>query len=200
MDAALDAIKDWMQRGGWVMWPLLCCAFATLFISFSKAMQWGFFLWCRWRGASQWHQVLAGETVQGKSPSPYLQIYVRAKAETALPLNEALAVEAQRVVRRLERGLGVLDTIVTMAPMLGILGTVTGIIASFNLLGATTSADPSAVSSGIAEALITTATGLVVSLVALLPLNAGRLYHTRLVTEMEVELTKLEHTLSPRVV
>jgi biopolymer transport protein ExbB len=114
-----------------------------------------------------------------------------------MPFTEALTYEAQKVVRRLEFGLGFLDTIVTLAPMLGILGTVTGIIASFNLLGASAGADPTAVSSGIAEALITTATGLIVSILALLPLNAGRVYHQRIVEQMEHDLAFLERAIAP---
>jgi biopolymer transport protein ExbB len=64
----------------------------------------------------------------------------------------------------------VLSTIITAAPMLGILGTVVGIIQSFGLLGSVdTVADPSAVAGGIAQALYTTAFGLIVALVTLFP-------------------------------
>jgi biopolymer transport protein ExbB len=58
-----------------------------------------------------------------------------------------------------------------MAPLLGILGTVLGIIASFDLLGASGIEDPKAVTGGIAQALITTAAGLAVAIVSLIPLN-----------------------------
>ena len=82
-------------------------------------------------------------------------------------------VESQRP--RIERYMLVFSTIVTSAPMLGILGTVLGIIRSFELLGAQeTITDPRDISSGIAEALITTAFGLVVALIALVPFMAFR--------------------------
>jgi len=71
----------------------------------------------------------------------------------------------------MKAGLPVLDTIVTMAPLLGILGTVIGIIASFDLLGAAGIEDPKAVTGGIAQALISTAAGLTVALVTLVPFN-----------------------------
>ena len=70
------------------------------------------------------------------------------------------------------RGLGVVSTIITAEPMLGILGTVTGIIQTFGQLnGADGVANPLAATAGIGEALITTAGGLIASLILLFPYN-----------------------------
>lgn len=79
---------------------------------------------------------------------------------------------AQEELTTYQRGLSVLDTIVTAAPMLGLLGTVTGIISSFQVLSASLG-QPSAqsISQGIAEALITTAAGLFIAIPALFFLN-----------------------------
>ncbi len=94
------------------------------------------------------------------------------------------AVESQR--RRLERFMPTLSTIITAAPMLGILGTVLGIIESFEVLSLNgTAADPSELSYGIAEALITTAAGLIVSLISLFPYNAFRAQGERTLSRME---------------
>ncbi len=79
-----------------------------------------------------------------------------------------------RAGRRNPRGLVVVSTIITAEPMLGILGTVTGIMQTFGALGASASsgaATPLAASAGIGEALVTTAAGLVASLVLLFPYN-----------------------------
>lgn len=71
-----------------------------------------------------------------------------------------------------DKGLTVVSTIITAEPMLGILGTVTGIMQTFSALnGAGGSANPMAATAGIGEALITTAAGLVASLVLLFPYN-----------------------------
>lgn len=75
--------------------------------------------------------------------------------------------------RRTAKGLGIVSTIITAEPMLGILGTVTGIMQTFGALNAAgASGNPLAATAGIGEALITTAAGLVASLVLLFPYNA----------------------------
>ena len=77
-----------------------------------------------------------------------------------------------RAGRKDGRGLALVSTIITAEPMLGILGTVTGIIQTFNQLnGADGVANPRAATAGIGEALITTAGGLIASLILLFPYN-----------------------------
>ena len=77
-----------------------------------------------------------------------------------------------RAGRRDGRGLGIVSTIITAEPMLGILGTVTGIIQTFNQLnGVDGVANPMAATAGIGEALITTAGGLIAALILLFPYN-----------------------------
>ena len=77
-----------------------------------------------------------------------------------------------RAGRRDGRGLAVVSTIITAEPMLGILGTVTGIMQTFSSLNAAGgSANPMAATAGIGEALVTTAAGLVAALVLLFPYN-----------------------------
>ena len=92
------------------------------------------------------------------------------------PVTDALVVDVVESQRpRLERFMPTLSTIITAAPMLGILGTVLGIISSFEVIGQAGSAgDPSLVSQGIAEALLTTAAGLIVALLVLIPYNLFR--------------------------
>ena len=77
-----------------------------------------------------------------------------------------------RAGRKDGRGLGIVSTIITAEPMLGILGTVTGIIQTFNQLnGADGVTNPMAATAGIGEALITTAGGLSAALILLFPYN-----------------------------
>ena len=77
-----------------------------------------------------------------------------------------------RAGRKSAKGLVIVSTIITAEPMLGILGTVVGIMQTFSALnGADGVANPMAATAGIGEALITTAAGLVASLILLFPYN-----------------------------
>ena len=79
--------------------------------------------------------------------------------------------DPQAVLNRLQRGFGLLSTIITAEPMLGILGTVTGIIQTFGAFKLSDAASPLAATAGIGEALITTAAGLVAALILIFPYN-----------------------------
>lgn len=86
-------------------------------------------------------------------------------------VSDALLRAANWELKRFNRGLAILDTCITVAPLLGLLGTVTGMIHSFSLLGGSELGAPSAITGGIAEALIATAFGLGVAILSLLPFN-----------------------------
>lgn len=93
-------------------------------------------------------------------------------------------IESQRPA--IERFMSTLSTIITVAPMLGILGTVTGIISSFRILSQQTGiVDPREVGQGIAEALLTTAAGLLIAIFVLLPYNAFRAQVDRTLARIE---------------
>jgi len=79
--------------------------------------------------------------------------------------------EAQLIEKGMGRGLWVLETIVTGAPLLGLLGTITGMMHSFNLIGGTGLVDPSGVTGGVAQALIATAFGIFIAIFALFGFN-----------------------------
>ena len=79
--------------------------------------------------------------------------------------------DPQATLNRLQRGFGLLSTIITAEPMLGILGTVTGIIQTFSSFKLSDAASPLAATAGIGEALITTAAGLVATLILVFPYN-----------------------------
>src|SRR5471032_2348214 len=67
------------------------------------------------------------------------------------------------IEKSLSRGLWVLETTVTAAPLLGLLGTITGMMHAFNLIGASGLVDPTGVTGGVAQALIATALGLFIA-------------------------------------
>jgi biopolymer transport protein ExbB len=84
---------------------------------------------------------------------------------------KAMESAAAEEVKRMRRYMAVLDTMITVAPLLGIFGTVIGIISSFDLLGSSGIEHPQAVTAGIAQALITTAAGLAIAILSVFPYN-----------------------------
>lgn len=98
-------------------------------------------------------QLLEGEYVEGEKAEEQLQI----------------ALSEQRML--LERNLGFLGTMAAVAPLVGLLGTVWGIMRAFHDMSTTGSAAPSVVAAGVAEALLTTAVGLIIAVPALMLYN-----------------------------
>lgn len=164
-----------MAKGGAVMWPLLVLSILSLGITVERAV-----FWWRMAGAAARSRVnrLVDALRKGRrgdvlqlcegSDQPEMMVALRMALDGADDGVAQAAAEIQR--HRLERFSVVLSTIITASPMVGILGTVIGIIKSFQVLGTQSQlADPRGVSGGIGEALITTASGLAVALLSLFP-------------------------------
>lgn len=164
-----------IERGGWVMWPLLAVSMLSLAVVLER-------IWFWWRLHSN------RETLRYRKMLKALRNGDRSRAEELLEQpggvydrlvrrmledgpEDSIALETIEDLRaNTDRFSNLLSSIVTASPMLGILGTVSGIIQSFELLGGTrTLVDPRDVSAGIGEALITTAGGLVIALATLFP-------------------------------
>jgi len=177
-------MREMFIRGGPIMWPLLLCSIVSLTVSIERGLFWwkekrrsdkAFLanLFRRTEEGQPEHALSAagGRTLSAAGLDFAARVVVCGLAHRDCGLKQSMDVAAQDEIERMKRGLGVLDTIVTMAPLLGILGTVLGIIASFDLLGQAGIENPKAVTGGIAQALITTAAGLTVALMTLVPLN-----------------------------
>jgi len=79
-------------------------------------------------------------------------------------LEKRIHHEAQRWIPVLEKRLEILDTVITAAPLMGLLGTITGMMSSFQILSQQGVNEPNAITGGVGEALIATATGLIIAL------------------------------------
>lgn len=104
---------------------------------------------------------------------------------------EAIEDAGRHVTHDLERYLGMLGTIAAVSPLLGLLGTVVGMIRTFRAITVAGVGDPTAMAGGIAEALITTAAGLIIAVPALMAYRYLRGRVDSLVIRMEKESLKL---------
>src|SRR5215813_10895591 len=110
-------------------------------------------------------------------------------------LPKALEVAAQAELPILKKRLTILDTIITLAPLLGLLGTITGMISSFGIMSDTGLGQPHAVTGGVAEALIATATGLLIAILTLIPYNYFTSRAEKEMEEIEYFASRLELAL-----
>lgn len=180
-----------MNHGGFVMWPLLLLSIISVTATVERTL-----FWIRLhgrRGLSDYSAVVtrlrtsdeAGvRAIDEQGSNLYADVAAGLLDEGTDDAHALAVVEMQRP--RLERFSILMSAIITGAPMFGILGTVLGIIDSFGVLGGEdTLADPRLVSNGISEALIATATGLVVALVTLFPYMAFKAQSDRAMGRLE---------------
>src|ERR1700719_4869981 len=101
----------------------------------------------------------------------FLQVIADNRTKPAWWVESRAGDEAGRIEKTLTRGLWVLETIVTGAPLLGLLGTITGMMQAFKVIGGSGLVAPTQVTSGVAQALIATALGLLIALFSLFGFN-----------------------------
>ncbi len=189
---AFEQMISIFQRGGWVMWPLLLLSVVSVAISLERAAFWLRLHRGGYRARLQRIADLLRTGDQSAANAAAAQdrtLYGSVASELAdlRWVADAATVEfTERFRPDFERFNAVLATIVTASPLLGILGTVLGIIRSFELLGSGEAiGDISGVAAGIAEALITTAFGLMVALVSLFPWMVFRAQADRCIGQIE---------------
>lgn len=113
------------------------------------------------------------------------------RAQPVWWIESRAADEAKLIEVSLSRRLWLLETIVTAAPLMGLVGTIGGMMHSFHLIGANGLVDPSGVTGGVAQALIATALGLVIALAALFGFNYFAKLQSETLDEMERLGTRL---------
>lgn len=172
----LEQAIQFFLAGGWVMYPLLLISLLSFTLIFERTLFW--VIGPERRGAARMQKYLAllgrNENEQALSHSKRDRslegVLVARSLNAGRPTESMLIGQIETLRPAIERFAPTLGAIIAAAPLLGILGTVTGIIHSFDLLGdASSVSDPALVAGGIAEALYTTAFGLTIALVTLFP-------------------------------
>lgn len=193
-----NIVLDYFEKGGPIMWPILVVAIVAVCVVGERAFWW--FRESLRRDSQTLEKVLAalenGDFTEASrmskdSTDPVLRMIWHGLNHVHYSLQGALQVAAGMELQKAGRFLTVMDTMVTLAPLLGLLGTVTGIMGSFTSIGSAELAVEK-VTGGIGEALIATACGLGIAIVSLIPYNYFMSKTTRLQFELETAATNIE--------
>ncbi len=193
-----------VKAGGWLMLPIILCSVVALAIIIERAWT----LQDRrvlpealsrqvWYWISR-NELNAEHIRQLQANSPLGAILAAGLANRNREreiMKESVEDTGRHVVHELERYLSTLGTIAAISPLLGLLGTVIGMIKVFAVITAQGVGDPSTLAGGISEALITTAAGLCVAIPALIGYRYLRSRIDGLVVEMEKEAIALIEAL-----
>lgn len=193
-----------IKAGGPIMWPIILCSVIALGITVER-------LWTLRRKrvipehmvAQVWHWLRNNEldeerikVIRDSSPlGRVLAAGLLQRRATREIMKENVEDIGRHVAHELDRYLNTLGTIAAIAPLLGLLGTVTGMIDVFSTIVNVGVGDPTALAGGISQALLTTAAGLIVAIPALIAYRYLRGKVRAHVVDMEAEAIKLVEAL-----
>jgi biopolymer transport protein ExbB len=202
----MESASMWeiVRAGGPLMWPIILCSVVALGITVER-------LWTLQARRVMpsgllekvWQLVDANQindkviaSLQRNSPlGRVLAAGLASRHRPREQMMERLEDTGRHVVHELERFLNTLGTIASVTPLIGLLGTVTGIIKAFNAISAGGMGDPKMLSGGISEALITTAAGLLVAIPSLIAYRYLRGRVDGIVIDMEKSAIALTDAL-----
>ena len=187
------------DKGGPVMYPLLVCSIIALSVVIERTIFW-FRLGLRSQPTlvddvlelsrqGDWESI-KNKTIDAKDY--IIKILVSGILHREFSMIKAMEAAAADEIKHMRRFMGVLDTMITVAPLLGIFGTVLGIISSFEALGSAGIEHPQEVTIGIAQALITTAAGLGIAILSVFPYNYFNSRVENAAVQIEKYATSLE--------
>lgn len=192
-------VMDYFYQGGPVMYPLLFSSLLSLTLIIERMV-----FWIRESGRRdrrklddfmdciEKNDLYRAKKIADTTRDFVIRVMVCGVLHQEFSLRDALQMSADAEIARMKKYLSVIDTMITLSPLLGILGTVTGIIHSFHMLGTTGAENPTLVTMGISQALITTAFGLIIAIFSLIPYNYFWAKVEKATLEMEKYGTTLE--------
>ncbi len=197
---------EFLLKGGWIMYPLFVLAGVAIVVMIER------FIAISRANVDNEHfieqvrqHLLEGRVKEAlelceRTPGPVPQLIasgIRNRHLDNPSIERAMEELALRETPLLHKRLGVLDTVITMAPLMGLLGTITGMIRAFNVVaGPDAASRTGALTGGVAEALIATAAGLTIAIVTLPVYNYLTERVKEIIAEMEVRATQLLNILA----
>jgi len=166
----LNPVMEIISQGGWIMLPVLGVSLLVWFLGLFKIYQ----LICFHRAGkvfrSELHNIIKGrkQIKTGESCHDYLLTRIHSLSEPALHIKELLEEFSLLSGFFLNQGLCTMKVLISVAPLLGLLGTVVGMIKTFDLITLFGAGNPALTAEGISVALVTTEAGLIVALPGLL--------------------------------
>ncbi len=186
------------KHGGYIMWPILLVSLLGVTVSVERI------LFVMKENARREPEVVekmlecvekgdvAGALALGKkSNDSVARILVYSLSNKEFSLANAFVRASGQELARYSQGMATLDTVITAAPLLGLLGTVTGMMKTFGSMQGDIGAAAGAITGGVAEALIATAAGLAIAILGLLPFN----YMNARIEQAKQEISDASHAL-----
>jgi biopolymer transport protein ExbB len=175
-----NIVVDTFLQGGWVMWPILATFFLALCALLDRVVWWLRFKATLQPAKQEQARIAIGTgdfstawNLSQNTPDPFLRNLAEGMTHAHTSMLAAMQLDATHLIEKSEARMWVISTLITLAPLLGLFGTVVGIMGSFSFVGDEQLA-PTRVSGGIAEALIATACGIAIAILCLLPYNFFR--------------------------
>jgi len=167
-------------EGGWVMWPILATFFLAVCTILDRAVWWLRFRLTLQAEKQEQARVAIGSgdfatvwLLSRNATDPFLSNLNEGMTHARTSMLAAMQLHATHLIEKSEARMWIISTLITLAPLLGLFGTIIGIMGSFSFVGNEQLA-PAKVSGGIAEALIATACGIAIAISCLLPYNFFR--------------------------
>lgn len=198
IDVSFAFIKV-LMAGGLLMLPIILCSLVALAIILERG--WFFYQLPSAEKADEVIELVAqgkfndALSLSEETPHPVFRVLASGIRSRASAPEKAMEATGVVEVSRMKRGFPSLDTIITLSPLLGLLGTIIGMIDSFGIMAIEGIGSPHAVTGGVAEALICTAGGITVAVLALIPYNYFVARTDRVTEQIEHYATRYESAL-----
>jgi biopolymer transport protein ExbB len=205
----LDSVLGFIHNGGIMMYPLILCSIVLVAIAIERIIS----LRKLSVDGDELLDRIKGVYTPGQDPAEAIKIatatggsigriFARGLRNSGRPessIEQAMEQESANEVPTLEANMPVIRTIVNIAPLLGLLGTIAGMIASFRSAAQTGLSNPTQILGGISEALVSTATGITLAVVGFIVFNYLATFARKVEEDIDYYGTELLNYMTGRV-